>query len=305
MILNTPKKPSIQQLQLEVQNLSKTYGKHVQAIKKVSFSIGPGIFGLLGPNGAGKTTLMNILATLILPNQGTVHFQGENLLTHPHRIRQQLGYLPQAFGVYPRTSAWKLLDYLAVLKGIGPKSQRYRHLQELLELTHLFGDRHRPVAHFSGGMKQRFGLAQAMLGSPRLLIVDEPTAGLDPYERNHFHQIMGELAKEKIILLSTHLVADVANLCKTALILNSGKVLFMGQPTDLLEKLKGQVWSGSCDGSQLETLKQSYPVLSVRFVAGHQRVHLLSDQPPPGFESVCPDLEDAYFAVLHRGGAPC
>ena len=292
-------------LRLQVKGLSKIYGKKVQALSDVSFDIEAGIFGLLGPNGAGKSTLMNMLATLLLPDQGTITFGTQSVLTNPALVRRQLGFLPQSFGVYPRTTARQLLDYLAMLKGIKPAALRRRHLQELLALTHLSGDQDRPVAQFSGGMKQRFGLAQALLGSPKLLIVDEPTAGLDPYERNHFHQIIGDLAKRMIVILSTHLVADVANLCTNIMILNKGKTVFLGAPNDLISRIQGQVWSMACGSERVAALKKSYPVLSVRFESGKQKVHVLSSQKIEGFQAVVPDLEDAYFAVLEQGGEAC
>lgn len=290
---------------LDVKGLSKSYSKGVTVLNNVSFGLKPGIFGLLGPNGAGKSTLMNILATQLLPDKGEVLFQQQSVLKQPQVLRKQLGFLPQSFGVYPRISAWRLLNYLALLKGIQSKAARHDQMKRLLQLTNLYAHKDRPVATFSGGMRQRFGLAQALLGAPKLLIVDEPTSGLDPYERNHFHQLISELSRTTIVILSTHLVADIASLCSSIMVLDQGEPLFLGPPHQLMSRIQGKVWSTTCTTEQLTVVRKRFPVLSIRFLEGHQSVHVLCETQPEGFRPVTPDLEDAYFACLSEGGATC
>jgi len=294
-----------EELMLEVDHLSKSYGPGIVALRDLSFALGPGSFGLLGPNGAGKSTLMRILATLTRPDEGEIRFGRRDVTRRPEVIRRRLGYLPQSFGVYPRTTAWQLLDYIAVLKGIEPKRARHEHLTSILAATHLSDDKDRAVAGFSGGMKQRFGLAQALLGAPEILILDEPCAGLDPYERNHVHQIIGDLAQRMIVILSTHLVADVASLCGEILLLDQGEKRFQGPPAELVARLRGRVWAADCDTARLREIERRLPVLSVRFSGGRQTVHVCSDTRPEGFAPVAPDLEDAYFASLAHGGEAC
>lgn len=285
---------------LQVCQLSKTYNNGVTALDQVTLDISNGIFGLLGPNGAGKSTLMRTLAALQEPDTGTLFFNGENILEHPQFIRQQLGYLPQEFGVYPGFSAVQLLDHLAVLKGIHHKGERQEQITQLLEHTNLYTHRKKAVSTFSGGMRQRFGIAQALLGNPQLIIVDEPTAGLDPEERNRFLDLLSEMGEQKIVILSTHIVEDVRDLCQQLAIIHRGRLVKQGAPGELISGLQGRVWQRTIAKDQATEWMNQYAILSTRLFAGQRRVHILSDQVPgEGFESIAPGLEDVYFSTIN------
>ena len=288
---------------LAISGLSKTYANGVRALHDVTLQIEKGLFGLLGPNGAGKSSLMRTIATLQEPDQGTIAFQGRDVLADPRGLRKRLGYLPQDFGVYPRIPAFDLLDHLAVLKGVSDKAQRHAQVESLLQLTNLHDVRKRAVSTFSGGMKQRFGIAQALLGDPALIIVDEPTAGLDPEERNRFHDLLSEIGENVVVLLSTHIVADVSDLCTRMAVLAGGRVLVEGRPAELIARLDGRVWRKTVSKSELSRYRETLTVLSARLFAGQTRIHVLADaKPEDGFEPIAPDLEDVYFSVLSRSG---
>ena len=284
---------------LSIANLSKTYANGVRALHDVTLDIGNGLFGLLGPNGAGKSTLMRTLATLQEPDQGSITFAGHNVVADPRYLRRQLGYLPQDFGVYPRIPAFDLLDHLAVLKGLGNRAERAGQVEALLQLTNLYEVRKRAVSSFSGGMKQRFGIAQALLGDPRLIIVDEPTAGLDPEERNRFHDLLSEIGENVVVILSTHIVDDVSDLCSRMAVLAGGRVLLQGKPAELIAQLEGRVWRKTISKDDVPRYRESHRVLSTRLFGGETRIHILSDvQPEDGFERAAAGLEDVYFSVL-------
>ncbi|HWA28256.1 MAG TPA: ABC transporter ATP-binding protein [Lacunisphaera sp.] len=282
-------------MNLTIRDLTKTYPGGVRALDGVSLDIPPGLFGLLGPNGAGKTTLMNTLATLQTADGGEVRLGDIDLLQQPDRVRAVLGYLPQEFGVYPGMSGEELLDYLARLKGLGDPARRRAHVGELLEIVNLTGAKKRAVATYSGGMRQRFGIAQALLGSPRLVIVDEPTAGLDPAERHRFHAILSEISAQVIVLLSTHIVEDVANLCRTIAIMHRGKVVAQGTPESLCAGLRGRLWQRSATSAEIAALNHGQRVISAHLHAGAFRLVVESASPPAGFTTKDPDLEDVYF----------
>jgi ABC-2 type transport system ATP-binding protein len=284
---------------LAINRLSKTYPNGVQALKEVTLSIENGLFGLLGPNGAGKSTLMRTLATLQEPDAGQVLLDGRDVLADPQAHRRRLGYLPQEFGVYPGVSALALLDHLALLKGVGDKSARAAQVNALLERTNLYAHRKKAVSSFSGGMRRRFGIAQALLGDPRLVIVDEPTAGLDPEERHRFHDLLSEIGEQVIVILSTHIVEDVRQVCPRMAILAEGRVLLEGEPGHLVDALAGRVWRKTVEREAADAYRAAWPVLSTRRQAGRIQVHVLAEQAPePGFAVVPPDLEDVYFAAL-------
>jgi ABC-2 type transport system ATP-binding protein len=284
---------------LTITGLSKTYGNGVRALDRVSLTIGRGLFGLLGPNGAGKSTLMRTLAALQEPDEGSIVLDGLDVLAEPQELRRRLGYLPQDFGVYPGVSALLLLDHIAVLKGIADKRARRDQVHALLDLTNLYDVRNKAVATFSGGMRQRFGIAQALLGSPSLIIVDEPTAGLDPEERNRFHNLLSEIGENAVVLLSTHIVEDVRDLCPRMAILAGGRVVLEGEPVRLIAELNGRMWRKTVPKSAVEGYRASHDVIATRLFGGQTQIHVLADGPPgPGFEAVAPDLEDVYFSVL-------
>ena len=286
-------------MQLIIENLSKTYANGVQALKSVNLTINSGMFGLLGPNGAGKSSLMRTIATLQDADSGSIRLGEIDVLHNKDAVRRPLGYLPQEFGVYPRISAEDLLDHLAVLKGISKRKDRKELVDSLLHKTNLFADRKKYLSGYSGGMKQRFGIAQALLSNPRLIIVDEPTAGLDPAERNRFLNLLGELSDETIVILSTHIVEDVKELCTDMAIIHSGSVLMQGNPLRSLESLKNRIWSKRVDREDAPAYKESLNVISDKLVAGKPTLHVLSDaQPDAGFEQVYPDLEDVYFSYI-------
>jgi ABC-type multidrug transport system ATPase subunit len=257
------------------------------------------MFGLLGPNGAGKSTLMLTIATLQAPTAGSISFDDIDVLAEPMRLRQTLGYLPQDFGVYPRVSAYDLLDHLAVLKGVADRADRKATVDALLHRVNLWSVRKKAVAGFSGGLRQRFGIAQALIGNPRLIIVDEPTAGLDPEERNRFHGLLAEVSDTVVVILSTHIVEDVADLCPRMAVLAGGKLLLDGAPNDLIGALRGQVWRKVIARESIDRYRDDLPVISARLRGGETVIHVLSETPPGrGFEPAAGDLEDVYFAAL-------
>jgi ABC-2 type transport system ATP-binding protein len=285
---------------LSIRNLGHVYPGGTRALDDVSLEIPAGMFGLLGPNGAGKSTLMRCIAALQTPTSGAIDFDGIDVLAEPSRLRQTLGYLPQDFGVYPRVSALDLLDHLAVLKGLTDRAERRETVEALLNQVNLWAVRKKAVAGFSGGMRQRFGIAQALIGQPRLIIVDEPTAGLDPEERNRFLNLLAEIGERVVVILSTHIVEDVADLCPRMAVLAGGRLLREGSPTSLVTELEGRVWRKVVDKADLPGLAEIAPVISTRLSAGKTVAHLLSDASPgPGFETIQGGLEDVYFAALH------
>jgi ABC-2 type transport system ATP-binding protein len=289
---------------LEISGLSKTYPNGVQALRGVDLSIPRGLFGLLGPNGAGKSSLMRTLATLQTADAGTVRFAGQEIFADPQGHRRQLGYLPQDFGVYPGVSALELLDHLAVLKGIVDARARRAQVEALLAQTNLWDHRRKAVSSFSGGMRQRFGIAQALLGDPRLVVVDEPTAGLDPEERNRFHNLLSEIGEQVVVILSTHIVEDVRQLCPRMAILAEGKVLRAGAPDDLVSELSGRVWGRTVEKERVPEYRARLEVLSTTLHAGRTRLRVLADTAPEGgFESIAPELEDVYFRTLSAARA--
>ncbi len=286
-------------MQLIIQNLFKTYPNGVQALKGINLTINSGMFGLLGPNGAGKSSLMRTIATLQDPDSGSITLGSLNVLKQKEALRQTLGYLPQEFGVYPKISAEDLLDHLAVLKGITKSTERKELVTSLLHKTNLFNDRKKHLSGYSGGMKQRFGIAQALLSNPKLIIVDEPTAGLDPAERNRFLNLLGELSEDTIVILSTHIVEDVKELCTDMAIINKGEVLMQGNPLTALEALKGKIWRKRVDRSFAPSYKERFRVISDKLIAGKPTLHVYANQQPEeGFEAIAPDLEDVYFSYI-------
>lgn len=284
---------------LTITDVNKTYSNGVKALDGVNLSISKGLFGLLGPNGAGKSSLMRTIATLQQPDSGSIKFDNIDVVNQADELRQRLGYLPQDFGVYARISAYDLLDHLAILKGITVKSERHEAVEGLLAHTNLFAHKKNAVSSFSGGMRQRFGIAQALLGDPDLLIVDEPTAGLDPEERNRFHNLLVSLGQDKVIILSTHIVDDVSELCADMAVLGNGKILLQGNPIDVTNALKGKIWRKTVLFSEIEDFEQEHNVISKRLFAGHTVLHVMADEAPDGFESAPASLEDAYFNTLN------
>jgi ABC-type multidrug transport system ATPase subunit len=284
---------------LHLRDLVYVYPNGTRALDGISLELPAGMFGLLGPNGAGKSTLMRCIATLQVPQSGRIQMDGLDVLADPAALRRMLGYLPQDFGVYPRVSAWDMLDHLAVLKGYAAAGERRDTVEQLLRQVNLWDVRRKAIAGFSGGMRQRFGIAQALLGNPRLVIVDEPTAGLDPEERNRFLNLLAEIGENVVVILSTHIVEDVAELCPRMGILASGRVVAQGAPAQLIEGLQGRVWRKVIEKDELDALRTRQHVLSTRLLAGRTLVHVLAESSPePGFSAVSPDLEDVYFAAL-------
>jgi ABC-type multidrug transport system ATPase subunit len=283
---------------LEIANLSHTYANGTVALDDVSLSIPRGMYGLLGPNGAGKSTLMRTVATLQQPTAGTIRFGDIDVLADPERLRRTLGYLPQDFGVYPRVSAYAMLDQLAVLKGVTNAGDRRRVVETLLDQTNLWSVRNKSIAGFSGGMRQRFGIAQALIGNPELIIVDEPTAGLDPEERNRFLNLLAAIGDNVVVILSTHIVDDVADLCPRMAVLANGRVQLEGKPADLIAASRGRIWKRTIARNELEDYQSKYEVISTRLLAGNSVIHVLSDTRPDGFEPVEGGLEDVYFSTL-------
>ncbi|MCE9670307.1 ABC transporter ATP-binding protein [Myxococcus stipitatus] len=288
-------------MELRLEGVSKTYPNGTRALNDVSLTIPRGMFGLLGPNGAGKSTLMRSIATLQDVDAGAMTFDGIDVRRDKARLRDVLGFLPQDFGVYPKVTAWDMLDHLAQLKGLSVRRTRHDAVKALLTKTNLWEHRDRRLGGFSGGMKQRFGIAQALLGDPKLLIVDEPTAGLDPAERFRFHNLLAEISTDVVVLLSTHIVSDVADLCQNMAVLAQGRVVASGHPLRLVEELQGRVWKrfvGAQD--ELDALAKQLEVIAVRRVAGQRLVHVYAESAPAGFEPANADLEDVYFHALSR-----
>ena len=284
---------------LTIRNLSKTYANGVRALRDVSLDIPNGMFGLLGPNGAGKSSLMRTIGTLQDPDAGSITLDGTDLLADKQATRRLLGYLPQEFGVYPKVSAEAMLNHFAVLKGVTVKSERRELVEVLLRQVNLWDVRQRKLGTYSGGMRQRFGIAQALIGDPRLVIVDEPTAGLDPEERNRFLNLLAEIGERVVVILSTHIVEDVTDLCSRMAIIGQGQVLLAGEPTEALRALDGRVWRRSIDKAELDGYRARMNILSTRLAAGRTLLHVLANtQPEAGFEAVAPDLEDVYFGQL-------
>lgn len=289
-------------MKLSISNLTKTYSNGVKALDNLSLEIGSGMFGLLGPNGAGKSTLMRTIATLQNPDCGKIIFNNINVLDNPMELRKILGYLPQSFGVYPKVSAEKLLDYFAVLKGVASKRERNMIVQQVLELTNLFDVRKKSVSGYSGGMKQRFGIAQLLLNSPRLIIVDEPTAGLDPAERNRFLNVLREIGTENTVIFSTHIVDDIKELCTDMAIMNEGRILKQDKPANSILELEGKLWRKTIDSNELELYENDFSVLS----SGYNQDNSISirvfsnDVPDLSFNSIKPNLEDVYFIALKK-----
>lgn len=281
---------------LKIENLNKTYPNGVKALDNVSIEISNGMFGLLGPNGAGKSSLMRTLATLQEADSGSAFLDDIDILNNPSELRKVLGYLPQEFGVYSKITAQQLLDHLAVLKGISNKQERKELVNYLLQKVNLYEKRNKSVKGFSGGMKQRVGIAQALIGSPKLIIVDEPTAGLDPGERNRFHNLLADVAQDVIILLSTHIVDDVKELCSNFAVMNQGEIVYHGSPDDAIAQINGKVWQKQIERDELADHQNRFEVISDKMIAGKPVIHVYSENNPnEGFISVPPNLEDVFF----------
>ena len=286
---------------LSIKQLDKTYSNGVHAINNISLDIPNGLFGLLGPNGAGKSSLMRTIASLQEPDSGSIHFNGMDVLKNPQVLRQQLGYLPQDFSVYPKVSALELLTHFAVLKGLTNLKQRKEMVESLLHQTNLWDVRKHMLGTFSGGMRQRFGIAQALLGAPKLVIVDEPTAGLDPDERSRFLNLLAEIGETVVVILSTHIVADVTDLCPRMAMIMKGQVLTQGEPQAAIDALQSKVWRKSIAKAALPEYQQRFNVLSSRLIGGKPTINIFSEtQPDNGFVMVAADLEDVYFLALHH-----
>jgi len=285
---------------LTIKNLTKTYANGVQALSDISLEIENGMFGLLGPNGAGKSSLMRTIVGLQPADSGEISLNGINVLENPMFIKEQLGFLPQDFGVYPKVSAYDLLNHLAILKGVSNKTERKEQIETLLEKVNLTAQKNKEVHTFSGGMRQRFGVAQALLGNPKIIIVDEPTAGLDPEERNRFNGLLSEIGSERIVILSTHLVEDVRNLCSQMAIMQNGKVLVQGKPNDFVAELKGKIWQKEIQKEQLELYKTKHNVIASHYIAGNLNIQVFSNEFLSDFEVVNPSLEEGYFKILNQ-----
>jgi ABC-type multidrug transport system ATPase subunit len=286
-------------MQLTIQGMCKRYANGVQALDNVSLTVSQGMFGLLGPNGAGKSTLMRTLATLQEADSGSAKLDDIDVLREKDRVRGLLGYLPQDFGVYPKVTAQDMLDHFARLKGIANARERKAVVDALLERTNLSGVRKQKLGGFSGGMRQRFGIAQALIGNPKLIIVDEPTAGLDPEERVRFHNLLAGIGRDAIVILSTHIVDDVADLCPNFAVISKGRVLLAGEPRGAVESLRGRIWRRAIPREALEAAQERLPIISTRLQSGETVVRAYAEAPPePGFEAVEPDLEDVYFSAV-------
>ena len=286
---------------LSISELNKTYPNGTQALNNVNLEIGKGMFGLLGPNGAGKSTLMRTIATLQNADTGTVVFDGIDVFDAPDELRRILGYLPQDFGVYPKVSAEMMLNHIAKIKGIQSKGDRASYVSDLLNKVNLYKFRKRNLGDYSGGMRQRFGIAQALIGNPKLIIVDEPTAGLDPLERNRFHNLLSELGEDAVVILSTHIVDDVVNLCTNMAVFNEGSVVVQGHPQELSNTLNGKVYRKKIRKEDTEKYQLEYTVLSTYLRSGNFNVNVYSDaHPGEGFEPVANDLEDFYFYSINQ-----
>src|SRR5499425_3247185 len=286
-------------MELKIQGLSKTYANGVKALDNVSLTIPRGMYGLLGPNGAGKSTLMRTLATLQEPDSGSATLGDLDILKQKEELRRRLGYLPQDFGVYPRISAEDMLSHIAVLKGVTNSGERKDLVRSMLKRCNLHDERKKALSGFSGGMRQRFGIAQALIGNPQLLIVDEPTAGLDPGERNRFYNLLSEIGEQVIVILSTHIVEDVMDLCNKMAIIHNGRVLYEGQPDAAIAKLEGRIWKRSIEKTELAQYEQTFHVVSNKLVGGRPLLHVYGEEPPgDGFSPTSPDLEDVFFTKI-------
>ena len=289
---------------LIINSLTKTYSNGVKALDNVSLEIENGMFGLLGPNGAGKSSLMRTLATLQEADSGTATLNDIDILNQPKELRKNLGYLPQEFGVYPRITAEQLLNHMAVLKGITNSRERKELVKYLLDKVNLYDKRNKNVKGFSGGMKQRVGIAQALIGNPNLIIVDEPTAGLDPGERNRFYNLLSEVGKDVIVILSTHIVDDIRELCTKMAIMNEGQIVFQGNPQNAIDELNGKVYQRIVTREELEVFANNYAIISNKMVGGQPLIHVFSDtNPENGFELVKPNLEDVFFSKINTSNA--
>jgi ABC-type multidrug transport system ATPase subunit len=288
---------------LQITGLNKTYANGVVAINNISLSISNGMFGLLGPNGAGKSSLMKTIAGLQKPTSGNIHFNGVDIVKDIAFIKKQLGFLPQDFGVYPKVSAYNLLEHLAVLKGVSNATERKNQINSLLEKVNLFPVKNKEVHTFSGGMKQRFGVAQALLGNPKIIIVDEPTAGLDPEERNRFNMLLSEISEDVIVMLSTHLVEDVRNLCNNMAIIQQGTIKAIGKPSEMIAALEGKIWTKAIANSELLTYRSIHNVISQQLIERVLHISVYANKQPNGFQSVLPTLEHVYFQHLQTGVA--
>ena len=288
-------------MELHIRGVSKTYSNGVQALKDVTLTIPAGMYGLLGPNGAGKSTLMRMIATLQEPDEGSIRLGDIDVLRQKDDVRQTLGYLPQEFGVYPSVNAENLLAHFALLKGIAGRGARKAAVEGLLRQVNLWEVRKQKLGGYSGGMRQRFGVAVALLGNPKLMIVDEPTAGLDPAERVRFLNLLSELGENSVVILSTHIVEDVSELCTRMAIIDRGEILLEAEPLGAIEQMKGRIWRRVIDKSALAALEQEHAVISTKLLAGRTVVRVFSDTPPgPAFEPAEPDLEDVYFSAMAR-----
>jgi ABC-2 type transport system ATP-binding protein len=285
-------------MELKINNLSKTYANGVKALQDVTLTIPTGMFGLLGPNGAGKSSLMRTLAALQDADSGSVTLGDIDVLNDKDAVRRVLGYLPQEFGIYPRISAVEMLDHLAVLKGVSNSTERKQLVNSLLDRVNLYDHRKKAVSSYSGGMRQRFGIAQALIGNPKLIIVDEPTAGLDPGERNRFYSLLSEIGENVIVILSTHIVQDVKELCSNMAIINGGKLLFSGAPDTALDMLEGKIWERSINKSEMGDYQKNYKIISNKLVAGKPIIHVYSEAAPEGFAPTEANLEDVFFAKI-------
>jgi ABC-2 type transport system ATP-binding protein len=284
---------------LDLNDVSHVYANGTRELDHVTLSIPRGMYGLLGPNGAGKSTLMRTVATLQTPTGGSIRFGDIDVVTEPEKLRRTLGYLPQDFGVYPRVSAYDMLDHMAVLKGIASASDRKATVEALLHQVNLWDVRKKALAGFSGGMRQRFGIAQALIGNPGLIIVDEPTAGLDPEERNRFLNLLAEIGENVVVILSTHIVEDVADLCPLMAVLAGGRIQLEGAPLELIRRTSGRIWTKTIERAELDRYKERHQLISTRLFAGRTVVHVLSDTDPgDGFTALQGDLEDVYFSTL-------
>ncbi len=283
---------------LKIKKVSKTYSGNIKALVDVSLQIQKGIFGLIGPNGSGKSSLMRMIATLQEPDSGSIEFEGIDVLKQKQGMRKILGYLPQEFGVYPMVMAEKLLHHLAVLKGIVDRKQREEHVSYLLELTNLYEHRKKRLGGFSGGMKQRFGIAQALLGKPKIIILDEPTAGLDPSERNRFHNLLSELSENITIIFSTHIIEDVKELCNNMAIIKKGQIMSQTAPKMAMGSFDNKIWSKVISRSEEQRFSEKFNVISSKLHYGEVLLKILSDEQPPGFDHVNPSLEDVYFSYM-------
>lgn len=288
---------------LRIEGISKTYPNGVRALQNISLTIAPGMFGLLGPNGAGKSSLMRTIATLQPPDSGSIHFRDLDVLREPDKLRAQLGYLPQEFGLYPNMPADAILDHFATLKGVVIPGERKELVASLLQQVNLYDVRKKSVGGYSGGMKQRLGIAIALAGNPQLLIVDEPTAGLDPTERNRFLNLLADIGENVVVILSTHIVEDVRELCSQMAIINKGQVVVQGEPERILDEVRGRIWRRTIPRQQVEEYKTRYQVISSRMAAGNTVIHVYAESSPgDGFVSMEPDLEDVYFHRLAEAG---